>query len=143
MKFATLANQTLDGQLLLVSRDLQHACDASDLAPNLITALQRWDAVLAPLQQRYEALNAGRLPQAFAFDPAKCAAPLPRSPQWLDGSAFLNHGNLMDTAFNKEPIPHFQTIPVIYQGASDDFLGPHDDVPFTNEADGIDRKSVV
>ena len=138
MKFATLSNQTLDGQLLLVSRDLQHACDASDLAPNLITALQRWDAVLAPLQQRYEALNAGRLPQAFAFDPAKCAAPLPRSPQWLDGSAFLNHGRLMEKAFNSSPPPLVDTVPMMYQGASDDFLGPHADSPMPTEADGID-----
>ena len=74
----------------------------------------------------------------MAFDPTRCLAPLPRAPQWLDGSAFLNHGRLMDVAFNKPPIPDFDTIPVMYQGASDDFLGPQADVPFVTEADGID-----
>lgn len=138
MKFATLANQTLDGQLLLVSRNLQLACDASDIAPNLITVLQNWDSVLAPLQQRYEALNAGTYPRTFGFDPAKCLAPLPRSPQWLDGSAFLNHGRLMEKAFNSPPPPLVETVPMMYQGASDDFLGPHADSPMTTEADGID-----
>ncbi len=138
MKFATLSNHTLDGQLLLVSRDLQLACDAGDLAPNLISALQTWDAVQAPLQQRYEALNEGQLTQAFAFDPTKCQAPLPRSPQWLDGSAFLNHGRLMDKAFNSPANPLMDSVPMMYQGASDDFLGPHTDSPMTNEADGID-----
>ncbi len=138
MKFATLPNQTLDGQLLLVSTDLHRACDVSDLAPNLITALQHWDALLAPLQHRYEALNAGHLPQAFDFDPTKCLAPLPRSPQWLDGSAFLNHGRLMEKAFNSPPTPLMDMVPMMYQGASDDFLGPHADSPMSTEADGID-----
>jgi fumarylacetoacetate (FAA) hydrolase len=138
MKFATLANATLDGQLLLVSKDLQHACDASDLAPNLITVLQNWATMQAPLQQRYAALNVGQVAGAFAFDAAKCAAPLPRSPQWLDGSAFLNHGRLMEKAFNSPPPPLVDSVPMMYQGASDDFLGPHADSPLPNEADGID-----
>ena len=138
MKFATLPNRTLDGQLLVVSTDLRHACDASDLAPNLITALQNWDSLLAPLQQRYAALNTGQVAQAFSFEPVKCAAPLPRRPQWLDGSAFLNHGRLMEKAFNSPPTPLMDSVPMMYQGASDDFLGPHADSPMSTEADGID-----
>ena len=138
MKFASLKNGHPDGQLMVVSRDGQQAVAATGIADHLVDALRSWDTVHGPLQSLYNALNAGRASGALAFDPAACAAPLPRSPQWLDASAFLNHGNLMDTAFNNEPIPHFQTIPVMYQGASDDFLGPHDDVPFTTEADGID-----
>ena len=138
MKFATLHNQTLDGQLLLVSRDLKFATDASDLAPNLITALQRWDTLKPALQQRYDTLNAGSAAKSFTFDPTQCAAPLPRSPQWLDGSAFLNHGRLMEKAFNSPPIPLMDSVPMMYQGASDDFLGPHTDAPMTTEADGID-----
>ncbi len=138
MKFATLSNHTLDGQLVLVSQDLQRACEAKDLAPNLITALQNWEAVLAPLQKRYDALNAGTHLQSFAFNPQKCLAPLPRSPQWLDGSAFLNHGRLMEKAFNSPPAPLMDTVPMMYQGASDDFLGPHADSPMSTEADGID-----
>lgn len=138
MKFATLNNGTLDGQLVLVSRDAQSAVTVPDLASSLLHAIQRWDAVAAALQGRYDALNAGGLDGAMAFNGAFCAAPLPRSPQWLDASAFLNHGRLMEQAFNTPPIPDFETIPVMYQGASDDFLGPTTDVPLPSEQDGID-----
>jgi fumarylacetoacetate (FAA) hydrolase len=138
MKFATLRDGSLDGRLLVVSRDLRHAADATAIAPCLLDALQRWGAVRGPLQDLSDALNAGGADGQFRFDPAACAAPLPRSPQWLDGSAFLNHGRLMEQAFNTPPIPDFDSVPVMYQGASDDFLGPCDDVPLPDEADGID-----
>ena len=138
MRFATLPSGDLDGQLLIVSRDLRHACHAQDIAPSLLAALQRWDTVAPALQARSDALNAGQAADAFAFDPQQCLAPLPRSPQWLDASAFLNHGRLMEQAFNTPPIPQFDTVPVMYQGASDDFLGPYADVPLPSEADGID-----
>lgn len=138
MKFATLRNGTLDGRLVLISRDGQRALAVPQIAASLLDALQRWPVVAGLLQERYDALNRGDADGSFAFDPAACAAPLPRSPQWLDGSAFLNHGRLMEEAFNTPPIPHFDTVPVMYQGASDDFLGPHDDVPLPTEADGID-----
>lgn len=138
MKFATLPNDTLDGRLIVVSTDLTRAVDAMAIAPSLLHALQHWAEVEAPLQALYQDLNAGRAAAAFAFEPARCTAPLPRSPQWLDASAFLNHGHLMERAFNIAPIPDFDSIPVMYQGASDDFLGPCDDVPLPTEADGID-----
>lgn len=134
MKFASLR----DGRLLLVSRDQTRAVHATPIASGLLDALQRWDAVALPLTDLYESLNAGTAPGAFDFDPSACTAPLPRSPQWLDGSAFLNHGHLMEQAFNTPPIPLFDSVPVMYQGASDDFLGPTDDVPLPSEADGID-----
>ena len=134
MKFASLR----DGRLLLVSRDQTRAVHAAPVASSLLDALQRWDAVVLPLTDLYESLNAGTVAGAFDFDPGACTAPLPRSPQWLDGSAFLNHGRLMEEAFNSPPIPLFDSVPVMYQGASDDFLGPHDDVPLPSEADGID-----
>jgi len=138
MKFATLPNDTCDGRLIVVSTDLTRAVDATAIAPSLLHALQHWAEVETPLQALYQDLNAGRAAAAFAFEPARCAAPLPRSPQWLDASAFLNHGRLMERAFNTPPIPDFDSIPVMYQGASDDFLGPCDDVPLPTEADGID-----
>jgi fumarylacetoacetate (FAA) hydrolase len=138
MKFATLKDGSIDGRLVIVSRDGASALAVPSVAASLLDALQRWDAVRDALQAGYDALNAGTAAAAFAFDPQVCAAPLPRSPQWLDGSAFLNHGRLMEQAFNTPPIPDFDTIPVMYQGASDDFLGPHDDVPLPSEADGID-----
>ncbi|TXT39984.1 MAG: fumarylacetoacetate hydrolase [Comamonadaceae bacterium] len=138
MKFATLKDGTLDGCLVLVSQDGSRAVAASAIAPSLIHALQHWDAVAPALQTLSDALNSGTAANSFAFDPSACAAPLPRAPQWLDASAFLNHGQLMERAFNTPPIPDFETVPLMYQGASDDFLGPHDDVPLPSEADGID-----
>lgn len=138
MKFATLNNGGLDGRLIMVSSDQKTAVDASSVAATLLEAVQNWDQVEAPLQSLYEQLNSGQLSASFPFDPAICEAPLPRSPQWLDASAFLNHGKLMERAFNTDPIPDFDTIPVMYQGASDDFLGPTADVPMPAEADGID-----
>ncbi|HEX8605825.1 MAG TPA: fumarylacetoacetate hydrolase family protein, partial [Pseudoduganella sp.] len=138
MKFATLKSDRPDGRLVVVSRDLSRAMDAGAIAPSLREALERWDDVQAPLQALYDALNAGSAEGGFAFDPAACAAPLPRTWQWCDASAFLNHGRLMERAFNTEPIPDFDTIPVMYQGGSDDFLGPHDDVPLPDESLGID-----
>ena len=138
MKFASFNNKSLDGRLLVVSRDLKSAVDATSVVANLISALQQWEAVKAPLQTLYESLNAGTAERAIPFDPAGCAAPLPRSPQWCDGSAFLNHAGLMERAFNTPPIPDVETIPLMYQGGSDDFLGPQVDVPLPSEADGID-----
>lgn len=134
MKFATLC----DGSLLIVSRDQTRAVGASAVASSLLDALQRWDTVVLPLTDLYESLNAGSAAGSMPFDPFACAAPLPRSPQWLDGSAFLNHSNLMDKVFNKPTPPLVDTVPMMYQGASDDFLGPHDDVLLPSEEDGID-----
>jgi fumarylacetoacetate (FAA) hydrolase len=138
MRFATLKDHSLDGRLIVVSRDGRRAAAVPEIAPNLLDALQRWDEVEGRLADAGAALDAGRTSDAFDFDPGACAAPLPRSPQWLDGSAFLNHGRLMEQAFHAPPIPAFDTVPVMYQGAGDDFLGPHDDVPMSCEADGID-----
>ncbi|MBB3211699.1 fumarylacetoacetate (FAA) hydrolase [Herbaspirillum sp. Sphag1AN] len=138
MKLATLNNGTADGQLLLVSRDLRSAIDASMIAPNLLTALERWEQVNPLLEKRYQELNAGSLADQFDFHAQHCLAPLPRAPQWLDASAFLHHGRLMEQAFKTPPIPDFDRIPVMYQGASDDFLGPMAEVVLPSEEDGID-----
>ena len=138
MKLATLKSGQPDGRLLVVSRDLAYALDAAAVAPSLLDAVQRWDEVAPALQSLSDLLNTGNTTDRFPFDPQQCMAPLPRCPQWLDASAFLNHGRLMQRAFNAPPIALFDTVPVMYQGASDDFLGPHDDVPLPSEADGID-----
>lgn len=138
MKLATLDTGAADGRLLVVSRDLASAADAWHIAPTLLDALQRWDAVHAALWQLSQELDAGSVDDAMPFDPSRCAAPLPRCPQWLDGSAFLAHGRLMQRAFGTPPIPDFETVPLLYQGASDDFLGPCSDVPLPDEADQID-----
>lgn len=138
MKLATLRNGARDGALVIVSRDLNTAALATDIAPTLLAAITRWPQVSTALHQRYEQLNAGRFEHAMAFDAKRCHAPLPRAPQWLDGSAFLNHGRLLEKAFGNPPIADIDTIPLMYQGASDDFLGPHDDVALPSEASGID-----
>ncbi len=138
MKLASYPNETLDGALLVVSTDLARAVDATAISPSLIDAIQNWEEVEPALQSLYEQINAGTAAEAFTFDPKRSLAPLPRSPQWLDGSAFLNHGHLMERAFNTPPIPEFDTVPVMYQGASDDFRGPTSDVALPSEADGID-----
>jgi fumarylacetoacetate (FAA) hydrolase len=138
MKLATYRNGTPDGCLMVVSRDLVRVIDASAVAPNLLYLMQEWDRIAPGLQALSDALNAGRAGDTAPFEPSRCMAPLPRTFQWCDASAFLNHGRLMERAFNTEPIPDFDTVPVMYQGASDDFLGPRDDVPMPDESLGID-----
>ncbi len=138
MKLATLKNGSKDGRLIVVSRDLRRAAEAPAATPTMLLALENWSTAAPGLQAIYEALNAGQATGAFDFDPRQAAAPLPRAPQWCDGSAFLNHGRLMEKAFNIPPIPDMDKIPLMYQGGSDDLLGPHDDVPLPDEAHGID-----
>jgi fumarylacetoacetate (FAA) hydrolase len=136
MKLATLVNDTLDGQLIVVSSDGTCAVAATEIAPSMLAALQSWSRSEPLLRALAVRLDNDTVAGAFAFDATRCAAPLPRSPQWCDGSAFLNHGSLMQVAFNTKPIPDIDKIPLMYQGASDDFLGPHDDVPMADVALG-------
>ena len=138
MKLATLKNGGKDGRLVVVSRDLKHATEAGAIAPTMLAAVQDWAACAPALKTLYERLNEGRAQGAFDFDPQQAAAPLPRAPQWCDGSAFLNHAMLMQTAFKLPPLPQVETVPLMYQGGSDDMLGPTDDVPLPDEAHGID-----
>ena len=134
MKLATLKSDHKDGRLVVVSRDLRHAVDAADIAPSLLAAIEHWAACAPQLQRLYDDLNEDEASGAFDFDPLHAAAPLPRAPQWCDGSAFLNHGRLMEKAFNIAPIPDMDKIPLMYQGGSDDMLGACDDVPLPDEA---------
>ena len=142
MKLATRKNGTRDGELLVVSTDLKIAVSAASIAPNLLTAVEQWQRVEADLQQLSRDLNQGKA-AGFAFNPRDTAAPLPRAPQWLDASAFHSHGDLLEQVFNKEPLPTKRQIPLMYQGASDDFLGAEDEVPLPSEADGIDFEAEV
>jgi fumarylacetoacetate (FAA) hydrolase len=138
VKLATLRNGERDGELVVLSHDLQRIARAAPIAKSLSDAIERWEEVVGPLGELSRRLNRMEQTDAKALDLGHVTAPLPRSAQWCDGSAFLNHGNLMAQAFNTPRIPDFDTIPVIYQGASDDFLGPYEDVPLPSEADGID-----
>ncbi|MBC2668832.1 fumarylacetoacetate hydrolase family protein [Novosphingobium piscinae] len=133
MRLATRANGTPDGELIVVSADAARCLSAADIAPNLLAAIERWEAVEPMLLARADLVAAG---QGEPLDPALLRAPLPRSWQWLDGSAFATHGELMQVAFGLDPIDSER--PLMYQGLSDRFLGPHDDVPVPDAALGID-----
>jgi fumarylacetoacetate (FAA) hydrolase len=136
MKLATRRDGTPDGQLLVVSRDLAMVVPATGIARTLQEAIERWDAVAVALEKLSAELNAGTADTAVALDPVTLAAPLPRAWQWLDASAYPSHGALMQKAFDLPPIETDR--PLMYQGLSDRFLGPTDDVPLPSEADGID-----
>ncbi|TCO79265.1 fumarylacetoacetate (FAA) hydrolase [Plasticicumulans lactativorans] len=138
MKLASLKAGGRDGRLVVVSRDLARAAAVPEIAPTLQRALDDW-ATLAPrLEAVYAALNAGTRADAFAFDPAACASPLPRAYQWADGSAYVNHVELVRKARNAEMPPSFWTDPLMYQGGSDSFVGPRDPVLAASEDWGID-----
>lgn len=138
MKLATLKDSSRDGQLIVVSRDLSTAHMAQDIAPTLQRALDDWAFIEPQLQDLYQTLNSGKARHAFAFDPTQCAAPLPRAYQWADGSSYVNHVELARKARGADMPASFWTDPLMYQGGSDDFLGPCDDAAFVSEDWGID-----
>jgi fumarylacetoacetate (FAA) hydrolase len=127
-----------DGRLVVVSRDLKFAVAADGDITTLQQAIESWESAAPRLQRLSDELNAGRIAHAFELDPRQMAAPLPRAYQWLDGSAFHSHGDLMEKVFGLQPIEDKLEIPLMYQGASDDFLGPCDDMPLPRESDGMD-----
>ncbi|WP_313819220.1 fumarylacetoacetate hydrolase family protein [Cupriavidus sp.] len=143
MKLATLKDGSRDGQLVVVSRDLKTAHFATDIAGTLQRALDDWSFHAPQLQDLYDALNAGRARHPFPFQPKDCMAPLPRAYQWADGSAYVNHVELVRKARGAEMPPEFWTDPLMYQGGSDDFLGPQDDIVCASEAFGIDFEAEV
>lgn len=143
MKLATYKDGSRDGQLVVVSRDLSTAHYATGIANKLQHALDDWNFVSPQLQDLSVTLNQGKARHAFPFDPAMCMAPLPRAYQWADGSAYINHVELVRAARNSE-VPHeFYTDPLMYQGGSDDFLGPMDDVVCPSEDFGIDFEAEI
>jgi fumarylacetoacetate (FAA) hydrolase len=131
-----LDNGTLDGQLLLVSHDHTRAVVPMGIAGTLQEALERWQEVEAPLRTLASALDGGTAANALNLSGQRLMAPLPRAWQWLDGSAFESPGNLMSQVFGMDPLPRDR--PLMYQGVSDRFYGPHDDIPLPREEDGID-----
>jgi fumarylacetoacetate (FAA) hydrolase len=143
MKLATYRDGSRDGQLVVVSRDLATAHYATGIAAKLQQALDDWSFISPQLQDLYETLNNGKARHAFPFDPAQCMAPLPRAYQWADGSAYINHVELVRAARNSEVPKTFYEDPLMYQGGSDDFLGPRDDVPVPSEEYGIDFEAEV
>ena len=143
MKLATLQQGGRDGTLVVVSRDLTRCQPVPAIARTLQAALDDWERCAPQLQQVSDALNAGQAPGAQPFDPAQCHAPLPRAYQWADGSAYLNHVELVRKARGAEVPASFYTDPLMYQGGSDDFLGPCDDVALPSAAMGIDFEAEI
>ena len=143
MKLATLKDGTRDGQLMVVSRDLKTAHIADGIAPTLQAALDDWGFIAPQLAELSLLLNEGRARRPFEFDPARCMAPLPRAYQWADGSAYVNHVELVRKARNAEMPASFWEDPLMYQGGSDDFLGPMDDIVLAHEEWGIDFEAEV
>jgi fumarylacetoacetate (FAA) hydrolase len=143
MKLATLANGKRDGQLVVVSRDLSRAVAVPTVAATLQAALDDWSRKAPELQEVADSLERGHAPGAIAFDPNRALAPLPRAYQWVDGSAYVNHVELVRKARGAEMPQSFWTDPLVYQGGSDDFLGPTQDVPVPSEEFGIDLEGEV
>jgi fumarylacetoacetate (FAA) hydrolase len=143
MKLATLRDGSRDGQLVVVSRDLTLAHHAAGIVGRLQGALDDWDFLAPQLADLYQTLNEGRARHAFPFDPAMAMAPLPRAYQWADGSAYVNHVELVRKARGAEMPPSFWTDPLMYQGGSDDLLGPRDAIVCPSEEFGIDFEAEV
>lgn len=142
MKLASLKSAR-DGVLCVVNRDLTQAVRVSAIAATMQAALDNWHDVKPALEKVYAQLNAGTVADAFPFCAADMASPLPRAYQWADGSAYVNHVELVRKARGAEMPENFWHDPLMYQGGSDAFLGPHDPIVMSDEAFGIDFESEV
>ncbi|KAF0166912.1 MAG: putative fumarylacetoacetate hydrolase [Rhodocyclaceae bacterium] len=143
MKLATLKQGGRDGTLVVVSRDLARCQAVPEIAKTLQQALDNWGEALAKLELVYAMLNNGHGRHAIAFEPRHCNSPLPRAYQWADGSAYINHVELVRKARGAELPPEFHVDPLMYQGGSDSFVGPCDPVLACDEAWGIDFEAEV
>ena len=143
MKLATYKDGSRDGQLVVVSRDLSTAHYATGIANKMQQALDDWGFIAPQLVDLYETLNQGKARHAFPFDPAMCMAPLPRAYQWADGSAYINHVELVRAARDAVVPESFYKDPLMYQGGSDDFIGAQDDVACASEDFGIDFEAEI
>ncbi|MFM2042311.1 MAG: hypothetical protein RLY86_887 [Pseudomonadota bacterium] len=143
MKLATLKAGGRDGTLVVVTRDLTRCAPVPTVALTLQLAIDNWDIVRPDLESAAAALEAGELEGEMPFDPADCHSPLPRAYHWADGSAYVNHVELVRKARNAEMPPSFWTDPLMYQGGSDSFLGPRDPILMADEAWGIDLEGEV
>jgi fumarylacetoacetate (FAA) hydrolase len=143
MKLASRRAGGRDGQLVVVDTALARYAPVPDISPTLQSALDHWDEVEPLLRGISTALNTGKVPDARPFDPKDCVAPLPRAYHWADGSAYVNHVELVRKARGAEMPPSFWTDPLIYQGGSDDLLGACEDARFVSTEHGIDLEAEV
>ena len=143
MKLATYRDGSRDGQLVVVSRDLGQAHFAAGIAGRLQSALDDWNFLAPQLEELSISLNHGRARHAFAFEPQRCMAPLPRAYQWADASAYPSHLARLRQARGVVPLADAPVPLVMYQGGSDDLLGPCEDARFGRQEDGIDFEAEV
>jgi len=143
MKLATYRDGTRDGKLVVVSRDLKRAVAMPEIARTLQQALDNWEKTEPKLKEAYVALNNGKFSDDFSFSQAECESPLPRAYHWADGSAYVNHVELVRKARGAEMPPSFWEDPLMYQGGSDSFIGPHQDIPLPSDEWGIDFEGEV
>lgn len=143
MKLASLKNHSRDGQLVVVSRDLRRCVAIPHIAHTMQQLIDNWEQLAPRAAAIYHAINSGAVEGEQAFDEAACAAPLPRAYQWADGSAYVNHVELVRKARNAEMPASFWTDPLMYQGGSDAFIGPRDTIPAISVEHGIDFEGEV
>jgi len=143
MKLASYHNGRRDGQLMLVSRDLTKAVAVPAIAHTMQQLLDGWDLLSPQLNELYDALNAGQLENTVAFDETKCLSPFPRAFQWADGSAYVNHVELVRKARGADMPETFWTDPLFYQGGSDSFIPPRSNIELASEDWGIDFESEI
>lgn len=143
MKLGTLRTKSRDGKLVVVSRDLKQAVCADSIAQTLQGALDHWSECEGALNKVYDDLNQNKLKDSFSFNPEAMESPLPRSYQWADGSAYLNHMKLVRKARGAEMPDGFNETPLMYQGGSDSFLAPRDEIPLGNPEWGLDFEAEV
>jgi fumarylacetoacetate (FAA) hydrolase len=141
MKLASLKHGR-DGHLVVVSSDLNHYTDAKLIAPTLQWALDNWSVCGPQLEGLAQALERGAVP-IERFHEREAASPLPRAFQWADGSAYVNHVELVRRARGVDMPATFWTDPLMYQGGSDGFLAPRDAIPLADEAWGCDLEGEI
>ncbi len=143
MKLGSLKSLSKDGELVVVSYDTKKAIKVPQISKTLLAAVENWSETEAKLQKVYADLNAGSLEGEFVVDQSKFHSPLPRTWQWLDGSAFIHHIKLVRMARNA-PMPEtLETVPLMYQGGSDAFLAPTEDIPQVDFSHGTDFEGEV
>ena len=143
MKLATIKNNTRDGQLVVVSKDLSKAVRVANIANTMQQALDNWAELSPKLEKVYQDLESGTIKDSFDFSSDMAMAPIPRSFHWADGSAYVTHVELVRKARNAELPESFWTDPLMYMGASDAFIGANDDIEIEKEEWGIDFESEV
>lgn len=143
MKLASIDNNTRDGQLVVVNKELTKAVKVPEIAETMQSALDNWNETQNKLQTVYEDLNSDKLSNVLDFSSLKVMAPIPRAYHWADGSAYVTHVELVRKARNAELPESFWTDPLMYMGASDAFIGANDDIEIEKEDWGIDFESEV